>query len=178
MAAIAVIFKSKFGYSQKYAEFIKKETGADLFNADKVSEQQIVKYKTVVICGGVYNDEWACTKVTEKLRNVLSSKFLICVMSVWNDAPEALETKELKDRYLSKVVISPDRIFALPGGIDKSKLSFGEKLTLGKVKKKIQNNESKSSLDFSILSTIDGYAGGADEKDALPVIEYIKSEGQ
>ncbi|MGN0667001.1 MAG: flavodoxin domain-containing protein [Huintestinicola sp.] len=175
MAKTAVLYKTRFGCSKTYADYIAKALKADIYEADKVKEEKLIPYSTIVMCGGVYNDEWSCAKPLGRFRNLFSGKNLVLLMSVWNDAPEKLSSAELKSEYLNGIVISPDKIFAVKGSIDKSKLTFGDKLTLKSRKKKIQSKEAKTNNDFSILGIIDGYSGGADTSSADPIIEYIKT---
>ena len=49
-----VIYKSKYGASRKYAQWIKKETGFRCIDVDKVRVKALQDYDTIIIGGGVY----------------------------------------------------------------------------------------------------------------------------
>ena len=54
-SAYAVVYKSKYGASEKYARIIAGNLQADLFNADEdASEQSLCTYQTIIWCGGIY----------------------------------------------------------------------------------------------------------------------------
>ena len=55
--AAAIIWKSTMGISRRYAEEVKKQLNADIFEADKVSADKLTRYQTVAVFGGVYNDK-------------------------------------------------------------------------------------------------------------------------
>ena len=48
--AAAIIWKSTMGISRKrYAEEVKKQLNADIFEADKVSADKLTRYQTVAV---------------------------------------------------------------------------------------------------------------------------------
>jgi menaquinone-dependent protoporphyrinogen IX oxidase len=49
-----IIYKSKYGASRKYAQWIKKETGFRCIDVDKVRVKALQDYDTIIIGGGVY----------------------------------------------------------------------------------------------------------------------------
>lgn len=95
--------------------------------------------------------------------------------AVWDDAPENIPSDSLKNKYLANIVISPDSCLAVEGQIDKSKVSFGQKLSLSGMKKKLMKKENKDDRDFSIIGMIDGYSGGFEQEAADRVAAVIKS---
>lgn len=49
---IAVIYKSKYGSTKQYAEWIAKELDASLFEATNIKPSQLLDYDVVVYGGG------------------------------------------------------------------------------------------------------------------------------
>lgn len=163
------------GVSKRYAEHLKTSLGGDLIEADKLTADKLVKYGTVVFCGGVYGGEWSCLKAVEKCRTVLQSKKTAFIFAVWNDSPENIPSEELKKQYLGKVVISPDVCLAVEGAIDKQKLTFMQKMTVSGIRKKHMSKDSKDDDDFNIIGVIDGFSGGFCEKTAERITEAVKA---
>lgn len=54
MRRIAVVYKSKYGSTKKYAEWIAEETGADLFNVDTCKGSDLSDYDTIVFGGCIH----------------------------------------------------------------------------------------------------------------------------
>ena len=173
--AAAIIWRSTMGISRRYAEEVKKQLNADIFEADKVSADKLTRYQTVAVFGGVYNDKWECADFVKKCRTVLQNRKTVFVFAVWDDAPENIPSDSLKNKYLANIVISPDSCLAVEGQIDKSKVSFGQKLSLSGMKKKLMKKENKDDHDFSIIGMIDGYSGGFKQEAADRVAAVIKS---
>ena len=144
--AAAIIWRSTMGISRRYAEEVKKQLNADIFEADKVSADKLTRYQTVAVFGGVYNDKWECADFVKKCRTVLQNRKTVFVFAVWDDAPENIPSDSLKNKYLANIVISPDSCLAVEGQIDKSKVSFGQKLSLSGMKKKLMKKKLLQQL--------------------------------
>ena len=114
--AAAIIWRSTMGISRRYAEEVKKQLNADIFEADKVSADKLTRYQTVAVFGGVYNDKWECADFVKKCRTVLQNRKTVFVFAVWDDAPENIPSDSLKNKYLANIVISPDSCLAVEIG--------------------------------------------------------------
>ena len=53
MAKIAVVYKSKYGSTEKYAHWIAEDIKADIFKTDNVKLDILLNYDTIVYCGGI-----------------------------------------------------------------------------------------------------------------------------
>ena len=49
-----VIYKSKYGSTKKYAEWISERTGFDCVESGKINAKQLADYDTVIFGGGIY----------------------------------------------------------------------------------------------------------------------------
>ena len=54
MSKIVVVYKSKYGSTKKYAEWIAKAAHADLFPCSKISIEKLMEYDTIIYGGGLY----------------------------------------------------------------------------------------------------------------------------
>jgi flavodoxin len=54
MKKVAVVYRSKSGYTEKYAKWIAKAVGADLMKGEKTKVDDLLKYDTIVYGGGLY----------------------------------------------------------------------------------------------------------------------------
>ena len=54
MGKVAVVYRSKSGYTEKYAKWIAKAVGADLLRGEKTRIEDLMDYDTVVYGGGLY----------------------------------------------------------------------------------------------------------------------------
>ena len=135
MTKTAVIYKSKYGSTKKYASWISQRLNADVFECSKVNISKLREYDTLIFGGGLYADRISgislLTKNYEKLkeknlivftvgiRNTDDSKMLKSIYKT-NFKPEmknniaffnyqgCLELDKLKslDRIIMKMVIN------------------------------------------------------------------------
>ena len=49
-----VIYKSKTGFTRKYAELITEELSADIFDVSKVNDSMLSAYDTIIYGGSLY----------------------------------------------------------------------------------------------------------------------------
>ena len=49
-----VIYKTKYGATKKYAQWISEELGCEAVDAKKITVDDILKYDTIVYGGGLY----------------------------------------------------------------------------------------------------------------------------
>ena len=49
-----VIYKSKTGFTKKYAKWISEELSSDIFDISKVTANMLTAYDTVIYGGGLY----------------------------------------------------------------------------------------------------------------------------
>ncbi len=67
-----VIYKTKYGATKKYAEWIAEELGCDMVDAKDIKIDDILKYDTIIYGGGLYaeiiNGVHMLTKNMDKLK--------------------------------------------------------------------------------------------------------------
>ena len=51
---IAVIYKSKYGSSKRYAQWLAADTSADLYSASQIGADELLEYETIIFGGGIY----------------------------------------------------------------------------------------------------------------------------
>ena len=49
-----IIYKSKYGSTKKYAEWLKEATGFEMAEADQIKAGEAAKYDTIIFGGGIY----------------------------------------------------------------------------------------------------------------------------
>ncbi|MGI6331281.1 MAG: flavodoxin domain-containing protein [Zhaonellaceae bacterium] len=54
MKSCVVLYQSKYGTTKKYAEWLAEELSCDLIETKKATIEQIEKYKTIILGGGIY----------------------------------------------------------------------------------------------------------------------------
>jgi len=107
MSDIVVVYKSKYGYSEKYAKWISDALSADIFRTNQIKPDKLKSYSNIIYCGGLYAGNILGFPLIKKNYSELRNKKLIIAAvgaTLKNDeAKEELKTKNLTDEMKNKV---------------------------------------------------------------------------
>ncbi|WP_270566157.1 flavodoxin domain-containing protein [Clostridium beijerinckii] len=171
-----VIYKSKTGFTKKYAEWIAEELSADIFNASKVNINTLNKYDTIIYGGSLYAVGIIGVGLIKKNINKLKDKRLVVF---------ATGASPLRDNVINEVVnknFTVDeqkyiKFFYLRGGFNYNKLSYFDKflMTLLKLKIKNKKQEDLSADEKGMLAIYDKPVDFTDKKNIGKIITYVNS---
>ncbi len=54
MKSVVVIYKSKYGSTEKYAKWLSELLSCDIFETKNINIEKVMKYDTIVLGGGLY----------------------------------------------------------------------------------------------------------------------------
>ena len=72
-----VLYQSKYGATKRYADWLSEETGFDCIETKKARIEEIKKYDTIILGGGIYASGIAGLSFLKKHINQLSDKKII-----------------------------------------------------------------------------------------------------
>lgn len=171
-----VIYKSKTGFTRKYAEWIAEELSADLFEASKININMICKYDTIIYGGSLYAVGIIGVKlITENINKFEDKKVVVF----------ATGASPLRDEVISEIInknFTFDqqkyiKFFYLRGGFNYSKLNFFDKflMNLLKWKIKIKKHEELSPDEIGMLNIYDKPVDFTEKKYINQIITYVSS---
>jgi menaquinone-dependent protoporphyrinogen IX oxidase len=158
----AVIYKSRYGSTKKYAEWIAEELSCPLFEASQINKSEINAYDTVIYGGGLYAGSIAGVKDIAK-----SYQGRLVVFAVGLTPPEDMNLSEITERN----GIVDVKLFLFRGGYVFDKLSALHKLIMRVVRKSMSSKpgltaEEKVAFYGNVLDFTDRTA-------IVPLIKYI-----
>ena len=178
MKKVLLVYKTKYGSTKKYSEWIKEELNCDIIPYDDFKSKMVEAYDLIIYGGGVHAGGIkgfdTFQKVIKKYRG--EKKFIIfaCGMNVENFDQRA----ELRDVNFSKDYLKGLTCYYLNGnfdpalvsGIDKKILAWSRKILL-----------SKGKLNFTkedkiLLDRMDNGYKGLDRNNILKLVQDIKEE--
>ena len=162
MRATVIIYKSKYGTTKRYAQWLSEALDADLFAYGKISPEQVAKHDNIIIGGGVYAGKIAGLGMLEKNYELFSEKKLAVFAVGGNEAtPENKKTLSAAN-LCGKLSSIP--FFYFQGALDITKLHFPTKQIMQLILKKQSQNGQEAPQAFDFTNT-----------EALaPLIEYFK----
>lgn len=169
-----VIYKSKTGFTKKYAEWISKELSAHIFDAAKVNIDMLDKYDTIIYGGSLYATGIIGINLITKNFNKLKDKKIIVFATGVSPSRDDVTT-EVRTKNFTTEQQKSISFFYLRGGFNYSKLNIFDKflMTLLKWKIKSKKQEDLSSDEIGMLSVYDKPVDYTDKKNIDKIITYV-----
>ncbi len=179
MEKIAVVYRSKSGFTKKYAQWIAKAVNGDLLVGNKVKVEDLLVYDTIVYGGALYvggiNGVKLITNNTEILKD---KKLIIFTLGATPVHPEIVT--EVKNINLTTEQQKQIQFFMLRGGFDFEKLTFIDKILMTLMKAKINaKKSSKKQLSADEIGMLASYSQPLDftrEKHIAPIVDAINAK--
>lgn len=170
-----IIYKSKYGSTKKYAEWLKDATGYDCVATKDADTGKLSSYDTIVFMGGVYAKGIACTSFMKKVISRIKDKKIavfVCAASPYDE------------KFFNELValnmkgdLEGVPVFYGRGGFDLKNMTFADR-TLCKMLRKATAKKDPKDYELweaALMEVSDDEAGDWTDKSYLdPLIEYLK----
>ena len=170
---IAVIYKSKYGTTKRYAEWIADALGATLLDAKAVQPGSLADYDTVVYGG------WLIAGTISGIKLVTANpcKNLV-VFSVGLADPALMDYSAADQKNIPAELQEKTKVFHLRGGIDYAKLGLLQKGMMSMVKNSAQKKPEaeRDPEERAILETYGKQADFTSKEAVEPLIAWVKGE--
>jgi menaquinone-dependent protoporphyrinogen IX oxidase len=169
-----VIYKSKTGFTRKYAEWIAAELSADTFDVSKVTINMLSDYNVVIYGGSLHAVGINGVKfITQNLNKLKNKKLIVFATgaSPWRE--EVL--KEVRDKNFTSEQQKNIQFFYLRGGFDYSKLNFFDKLLMTLLKMKLKKKKELTPDERGMLSIYDKPVDFTRQENIKGIVSYVNS---
>ena len=170
-----VVYRSKTGYTKKYAQWIAEELNCDI--KENASLSDIMGYDTVICGGGMYIGSMNGIKLITGNLEKLSGKKLI-LFAVGSNPGREEELTPFWNKALTADQQKTIRHFYLRGGFDFSKLGTGDKILMSMLKKRLQSLENPTEDDLGLLAAYDDPVDFSDKENIRELIAYASDNSQ
>ena len=173
MSGIAVIYKSKYGFTKKYAELIAQKLDARLFQAAQIKPEQLADFDLIIYGGGLYAG--SINGVSLVTKNPCKS---LIVFTVGLADPAETDFTEVIQRNFPQPLREKVKVFHLRGGVNRAELSLVHKGMLAVFTKALAKKD-KTELtgeDKAMLEIGGQSADFTDEASIGPIIACAKNE--
>ncbi|WP_138204998.1 flavodoxin domain-containing protein [Haloimpatiens lingqiaonensis] len=172
---IVVIYKSKYGSSKKYAQWIAEEVKGDLFDASEIKVEMLKEYDTIVYGGGLYASGISGISLITKNFDIIKYKKII----VYTVGLASTDKKEvfapIIEKNFPKEIIDNIKFFHFRGGIDYKKLSLVHKAMMAMLKKVVSKKpeDKLTDDDKELLATYGDKVDFTDRSAIVTLVNYI-----
>jgi menaquinone-dependent protoporphyrinogen IX oxidase len=171
MKTIAVIYKSHYGSTKIYAEWIAQELHADLFERNSFSANTLKNYDCVIFGGGLYASGIIGSDLVAK--NPCSN---LVVFTVGLSDPTHTDYSGILHKAFPKPDCQPIHVFHLRGAIYYSKLNFLHRNMMRMLKKTVEKKPQaeRSEEDNQMLATYGKDVNFMKKEAIRPILDCVK----
>ena len=167
-----ILFQSKYGATEKYADLLSQETGFPCIETKKAQVKQTIDYDVIILGGGVYAFGIAGMSFLKKNISALSEKKIIifcCGMAPFDDSTII----EIKNHNMKEMPSVP--LFYCRGACNTEKISFTDRALCNMLRKAVakKNPEDYNVLEKALIEAENKNCDWTDKKYLEPIIEYI-----
>ena len=153
---IAIVYKTKYGSTMKYAGWLAMKLDADLYEISDVGRWDLLKYKTIIFGSPIYNSKLYLANYLKEKYNTIQSKNIILFCTGLD-----LQSREdiINNNFEDKEMINKIKFFFLEGSINFDDLSIIDKAKLKIYNRtnyllELKNLERSINIDRSYKHTI------------------------
>ncbi|MGE5557599.1 MAG: (d)CMP kinase [Bacillota bacterium] len=168
-----VAYKSKTGFTAKYAQWIAEELAADIFEASKVSAGTLESYDTVIYGGGLYASRInGIELVTRNLRRLEGKKVVVFATGA-SPAREETVSEILKANF-TPGQREQIRFFYLRGGFDYRRLPPFFKVLMLPMKWILKGKKALTPDEQGMLAAYDNPADFTRRENISALVSSVK----
>lgn len=169
-----VVYKSKYGNTKKYAEWIAKELGIKMLAHKEVKKiEDLMQYDTIIYGGGLYAGGIAGFSLIKKNYGKLKDKKVV-VFAVGSSSPQEKVIESVKVQNLTDEMKGKVEVVFCRGGLDYPKMTRMDRMMMWMLKKSIEKKKEKDSDMEGIVATYGKKVDFTHRKYIKPIIELVK----
>nr|MBQ8252875.1 flavodoxin domain-containing protein [Lachnospiraceae bacterium] len=171
-----IVYKSKTGFTKKYAEMIAGEVSCDLMELKKATPEKLAQYDVVVFgtrfFAGMVDE---LKKAKELVARSGAKKFAVFATGATPNAAEDIVNDMWKNNF------TPEELETIPhfymqSGICYDKMPFGEKMMMKMAAKMMKNQKDKDEMGQGFEEALKGSFDISDIAYIAPLVDYLKED--
>ena len=176
MNKILVLYKSKYGATQKYAAWLEEALPCDVFPAEQYKKIHWESYDSIIFASGIYAGGLAGFKILRVIAKNCTGK-KCAVFCVGASPLDEKALAEIKTRNL-KETLADFPVFYGRGAWDTSKMTCLDRILCGALQKAVAKTAPGSREPWmeALLCAGGKSCDWTDKAYLLPLIQYIKEE--
>lgn len=170
-----VVYKSRYGSTKQYAEWIAEELNCEALDAKNVKIDDLEKYDTIVYGGGLYAEVINGVILLTKNMNKLEGKKLI----VYSTGITPLKYHEYYDKLVIEKNFNPEmldkiKVYNFMGKMILNELTLIHRTALKTLKKIMQGKENPTEMEKLLVELCDANGDFSDREAIKDLVEYAK----
>lgn len=165
---IVIVYKTKHGSTMKYAGWLAIKLNADLYEVSDLKRWDLLKYRTIVYGGPIYNCEiYGLNYILDRYKTIQNKNIIVfCVGLNLQSREEVMDYNFPEEEMKSKI-----KVYFLEGALNYKELNKIDKTHI----KKLKNNNSAGSKflykEYERNESIN--IDKTNKKNVQPILDYI-----
>lgn len=170
MGKTIVVYKSNYGSTKKYANWIAEALKVNLHEITEVTKEVIEDCDTIIYGGGVYASRIiGLESLLKKYRDIRNKDFIVFAVGA---SPKSNETEKFIKEVLKKLELNNVKSFYLRGAIDEKNMTFIHR-TMMKMMRKSLEKKDEAELEYWAKVLVDNKGKVADWMDKNNITELV-----
>lgn len=141
----AVLYKSKYGATRQYAEWISQRLGLPAIDLESIHPAQLISYDFLIIGSSVYMGKTLIKDWMKVHKTVLRNKKLFLFVVSATPSSEREKQQQIVQDNVPEGLVPADHIFFLPGRLQIGQLSRIDRLIL-KMGMRLEKDKDKREV--------------------------------
>lgn len=174
-----VIYKSKYGSTKKYAEWIAEELSCEVRDAKDVKIEDLINYDTIIYGGGLYAEVIAGVHLITKNIDKLSDKKLIVYSTGITpiSCREYYDTLVMDKNFKTQEMREKIKVYNFLGKMVLDELSVVHRTAIKTLKKIMSGKENPSEMEKMLIDLCDADGDFTDKSAIYDLTQYAKEKG-
>lgn len=174
-----VVYRSKYGTTKKYAEWISESLSCDIYESRQIDPAQLVSFDNIIYGGALYAGGFIGIDILTKNYDAICEKNIVvftCGLGDPNEKENIDNIRQGLSKVFTKGMQEKIKVFHLRGGIDYSKLNFAHRSMMSMMNKMLKKKDPEKLNDEEkqMLDTYGGKVDFTDKNSIQPIIDHIK----
>ena len=170
-----VIYKTKYGATKTYAQWIADELGCSAVNAKEIKPDDLLQYDTIIYGGGLYAEIINGVTLITKNISKLEGKQLI----VYTTGITPLDVRDYYDKMVIEKNFKGDvrdkvKVFNFTGKMVLDELSFVHRTALKSLKKLMSSKETPTEMEKLLIDLCDADGDFCDKAQIEGLLEFAR----
>lgn len=171
-----ILYQSKYGATNKYANWLTEKTGYDCIETKKAKAAHLQNYDVIVLGGGVYASGIAGLSFLKKNISSIPSK-KIAVFAVGASPYDEKAIMQIREMHF-KDELSSVPLFYCRGAWDEEKMGFVDRTLCKMLQKAVakQNPDEYEPWQKALMCAVGQKCDWTDKKYLEPLLQFIEEE--
>lgn len=170
-----VLYKSKYGSTKTYAEWIAEELSCKAVDVSKVKVDDLLQYDTIIHGGGLYAETIAgVTIITKNIEKLKGKKLIVFTTGLTPPDCRGYYDDLVVKKNFKGEIYSDIKMFNYPGKMIVSELSLVHKTAIKSLKKIMSDKKNPTEMEKLLIDLCDADGDFSDRALIKELVEYAR----